>query len=164
MILHVGSDTTMSADGRDETPLALRRPRRDLTPAPASMHRLYTPVKKDWGRAEWVSYTEGDRQHYITGYRKWTEQQKDEYFAQRCAAEIWAAPTSISLRVITPDHNAVIFEVAKLQRESLTLHHIIEEVCAAQGLDRLAYFWNLRGLCANGVKLQPLLALRALIG
>jgi hypothetical protein len=128
----------------DETPLALRRPRRDLTPAPTSMHRLYTPVKKDWGRAEWMRYVEGDRQHWITGYRKWTEQQKDEYFAQFFAAKIWAAPASISLHVITPGHNAVIFEVAKIQRKSLTLHHIIDEVCAAQGLDRRAHFWNLQ--------------------
>ena len=128
----------------DEMPLALRRPRRDPTPAPVSMHCLYRPVRKEWGRTEWADYVKGDREHWRAGFRKWTEHQTDDYFDQKHAAAIWAAPASISLRVITPGHNAVVFEVAKLQRESLTLHHVINEVCAAQGLDRLAYFWNLQ--------------------
>ena len=78
----------------DEVPLALRRPRRDRTPKPPSMHCLYKPVKKDWGCTDWAEYVEGDREHWRKGFREWTEQQRDTYFEQKTV--------SISLHVMKP--------------------------------------------------------------
>lgn len=128
----------------DEAPIALRRPRRDPTPAPPSMHCLHRPIRRGWGRTDWASWVEEDREFFRKNFRTMSEQRSDMYFEQKADAETWATPVSISLHVATPGYAAAIFEVAKSTRKTVKLHDIINEVCAAHGLDRRAHYWNLQ--------------------